>query len=952
MSKHDYRHPNWMSQAEFRKHFEGEHWDASKEAFTCAKCCRHLRQEEMHWDHIVPVEKFRNLSESEQSMKGGEAWLNSAENTQPMCPACNIAKSNYGDSALSKSGFFDQKIDLRKLRSAQLNYVYSPIAEEHAGIFSQPASNFSARLIWCIGDTGCGKTLSMPVIGFAVNRALQDTRGIGIGEKRVVRILVIEKDEPLRDQAAKELRQQLVNFGLVPKAPRVKVFTTSLMANLGEVRDCDIAVACIQSLWNPQGKGGEASSDVIANFLRQFSVNTYDEPHYATEGVQRIMEYARHAWHFGLSASPFDGSGYVRGYNSTAKTHLCVRLTTPFGYDLANINDNSVKGLGRGCLPGSAERDSDVDILAARDPQPGAKESQSQKAARAQAREQLATMFSDVIEYVQSNVSEIDGSDAGVAVDTMSALKILIDRMCEKLVCLDRIRTNGHSGEVSKHRDRTKKYRVTDGFFAHAIVRVDGMVTAALVTAYLNHKFEEDPKRYPAKDGYRAIDVTGPGSSFDDWIRYHEAGLNESAMGQQCARIAVVDQKGREGLNNSACLLEVKGRRIGSLSENYQSDGRSLRSCHGVDPDGTIAVPPAEFDNMCILTHANFWDKSERWILPWSLMCKMNLAYATSEMPSIDTLEDGHSGVDKDIKLTGITRIRKLAIAEAVGKKYLDADRGVLNRKFVAAICRDTQIHPVADDRKINADIMGRLSGVDGGESLDHLNIELGTGFTLDDAAVCSWGVTCAEACEGNTKQQARIRKSLKVAHVLEQRTFSVREDLDISDVSYEDKLEYVCRNALSREVVELFQKNIAEDVFQQGMEMTYATHRERYYESDVVDGRTLSQIAAEMAGSFSASIKNADIAKAREINHEFALQCINISLDEILGRVNSVDHKWNPMTIQAIGRQDDQNGLRDKIFGRFLQLAINKDRLPGLGYCLDGLQSKQRDLLDDRAAG
>ena len=917
---YEYDRPNWMDPRRFHEHYHKPHYDAEIGMFRCAgeTCNKPLKPDEIVWDHIIAKHTFDSWSVQQQEAAGGRPWLNGPDNTQPMCMLCNNEKSDFPDRAWSKVGFFDKGIDTSKLRSAQRDYVYQVIAHDHPHIFAKSASLHSGRLIWHVGDTGCGKTISMAAAAFAINEARTLITGIHTGSQRVRRILVVEKETELRNQAAHELETELSKFGITQDSPKVLVMSGGDdMRDLERVREHDICVIPIQSLWRAGNVDPEFNA-VISNFLRQFQAFFYDEPHYANEAIGLLMNYNRNAWHFGFSASPFEADGHIRGHDPITDQHLAVRLSV-FGWPEANLRDGSVKGFGLGCVAGSFEQTSDVDLLAARPARKGVAEDNTSDARerRREARAMLAEMYSDIIEYVKTEVIETEG--VGTIQQTITKEKSVADRVIELMSMYDAIRKDGHSGEVSPHRDRSRRYVVTHGYFVHAIVRCDSVEKAQAVSDYINDKFADEPRRYPKKNGYRAVCVNGKSADdLADWLRYSDRGMRDSDMGPDCARIAVVVDLAREGTNNKSCLLEAKCELSKSLPTNMQGDGRSLRSTHYVDDSGAFVVPPREFDNIKIITHDALWSPTDRWIIPWGLHCKLHLNSATSEMPTLSDIAGNYEDAGDSRLLSGIDRYLKVELAERIGVIHLQADgRGASDKQVLSVVKKLCSAATSWDmvERLAKAETKAQLAEV----------CELASSR---DAAICKWASQCHEACLGDGKAKHHIRKHLKLQAAMAARSFVTKERVDLSHVGMGDMREYMAM-VVGREGVAICPDEAVRPM--------YETYRRRHFEGEYHEKRSAGSIVADLAGEIEFNMKHIRAGGKPAVDSDFADLWIRRSIDEMMSiGANCVETGLSAETRYTLA--SDQN-IRDQLFGRVIWEAVADQKLVGLGFCIESNQ-------------
>jgi hypothetical protein len=281
----------------------------------CVQCNASEESVKMTVDHIVP------------RIKGGNDFLT---NLQPMCLSCNSRKRDRPDTYWNRRFYFDLPIDKANLRASQSDFVMSPV-EDYCDFFSQPYSNINGKLFTYIQGVGAGKSLGMFALPFALNSCSSP------GSTRIDRVLMITKDQTLRNQLARELEDEPVDYGIISEPPRVKIIEGGHMMS-DNVDDHDIAVMCPQLLWPKIDINDDiqkAEWHVFAeDMLNRYPLIIFDEMHYAYSNIGRMLRTASNSLVFGFTASPIDSAGGLLDD---------MVLMSIFSYDDAQINDGSMK---------------------------------------------------------------------------------------------------------------------------------------------------------------------------------------------------------------------------------------------------------------------------------------------------------------------------------------------------------------------------------------------------------------------------------------------------------------------------------------------------------------------------------------------------------------------------------------------------------------------------------
>lgn len=554
------RRPKWMS-IELFAQFVGR-WNATGGPIKCIfDGCDHVATT---IDHITP------------RTKGGGDELS---NFQPMCVHHNSSKGSRPDNYWARKFYWDQPIDLSKLRVSQSEFIYNVIASEAtAEFFARPFSEISGRLLAFLQIVGGGKTIGMFTIPFAINRVI---RARDKNAPRCDKMLIITKGQALRSQIVKELREEPVNFGIVSEPPRVQEITDGSMF-LDKSLEYDVAVMCPNLLWPDVDVDGEGIREVHkvsieeGDVLRSHPIKAFDEFHYAYSKIQNLVQTDLGSLYYGLTASPIEASG-----NLLQQT---VRLSC-YGYEQAARNDGSMKHLDD-VLTDDITKDGCVNVITA-----------------------------DQQEINGRWIAVRDG-DGNIIQDDiaggLATVKAAADGTVRAMHALDDYRGER---KISKHRAMylpgAVELAATD-YVSHAIITVSDAKTADELANYLNDVFSNRRDRFPLTKGWRALAVHGKAAdrlnrSLDPgrhpFFFYKEKGRIDAS----CCRIIVVVDMAVEGMNNRFVNIISVAQNVGSNRELVQRIGRALRSTHTKnEASDTIYVPCDVFDKVFIITHEAF----------------------------------------------------------------------------------------------------------------------------------------------------------------------------------------------------------------------------------------------------------------------------------------------------------------------------------------------------------
>ncbi len=545
-------------------------------------------------DHIVP------------RWAGGTKDLS---NLQVLCRPCNSAKGIRESSYWHHTFYWDSPPDdigFSKLRQPQRE-LYNEIAHYRPEWFGQRLiSEIAHHLYVNVWVVGAGKTLGIPVTAWALNQVIREHWGKGA--RRVDRILVIVKDQAIRDQLADNIPRDLVDNGIVRTPPTVGIVAHGWQfKSKAWIDSHDILVTCEQQLWEANGS---ARSD-LAEILARFPLIAFDEPHYAPDQISRIVDAADVSLCVGFTGTPVDMWGSL--------LPRVVALTI-YDYQEASDIDRSVKYLDADARHFSSMFVREVDIDDAQTIDHG----------------QLVVTTSTQQDGYNKNIEPPKAVVRGVIEEIKARDELILE----------------HEGPAPHRRqsdvDASLRYPV------HAIVYFDNIATAETLAVNHNKMFEANRLKYPAELGW-SISVAHSGGKDSDgrnrkpqplarrpdeaphpWRRAYK---NRGHLDRQCSRLLFVVDMAREGVNNPYCGIIGVACNSSSILDGVQGWlGRQLRAVTERLKAG-LRVPPALLDSVRIVTHSTYEDVTDTIRRSIDFICDMR--GALDGLPTIDDLQAG-----------------------------------------------------------------------------------------------------------------------------------------------------------------------------------------------------------------------------------------------------------------------------------------------------------------------
>src|SRR5580765_1391852 len=476
-------------------------------------------------DHIVPRHQ------------GG---TDDVSNLQFMELGFNCRKGVRADTYWSKDFWFDRQPNMDFARAAQ-QQSYNEILRCKRW-FTQPISSISRLLYVFPWIVGAGKTLNILTASCAINAVIREAWGAA---RRADRILVLAKEQAIRDQLAKDLEHDSKQTKLFQTKPKVEIVEAGWRFRDGNLDQANIVVACNQQFW-------DMGDRELASVLHEYPLIWIDEPHWAVQQNLRILDMATSSICFGNTSTPIDHAGEL------LRRMVAINI---FSYQDADVGDRSLKFLSTLDV-GRFVRELDIEFA-----------------------DTLHGQIRAVVDGYEKNIEPAKAIvDAVIAeMKYRDGLQISHERMAQH--------RDGLGAEIGIH------------YPAHPMIVCDWVRFGEILCAHANLTFEKNRSAYPREKGYHAeivhteSDEPGgkrPHKPLDadrhPWLRYK----NTKVLDEKCSRLLFVSGMGREGLNNPACGPIGQASTRKSLVEKVQRGlGRQSRAITAkTEPDGKLIVPP------------------------------------------------------------------------------------------------------------------------------------------------------------------------------------------------------------------------------------------------------------------------------------------------------------------------------------------------------------------------
>ena len=520
----------------------------------CTTPCS-LRDDGIHYD--VQVDRI---------VPGANGGKYVASNCQPLCSVANASKGKRPDNYWIKEFWFDLPVDKTKLRPGQIEFAWKPFARV-AELLQDRQTDIRkhALLLWWI--VGGGKTLGLLTACSSFNYHVQMKSPACA---RIDRLLVLVKESALRQQLAREFETESIKYGIWKKKPVVREIKSGDQWNQPRyIEGADIVVSCAHQLWETDGR--DVCDEKLAQRLRPFGGIAFDEVHYAPEQLIRVIKKSPLAVKFATTNTPIDRLGKALDF---------LVLYSVLDYEWGRDADKSLKSLEP--LEVGIEKGKYYQL-----------ENTEHKLLQA------------------GNESEVVSGDH----------------------CKDfSIHTRQHIAQkVCDILWNQEKEAIQSGLIAspHAVIVCDSIESVKDLESSLNSWLECNRSRFPENNGWRAISVYADkkgdpkeetrlfhnkDSIVNPWLRsLKNEGLKSDA---NCARILIVKDMAREGINQPLCTTIGWTCKAESMIEIIQRIGRAMRlhsSWKGKDIKGlsdVCLVWPKRFQKMEMAI-----SKSLQWIL-------------------------------------------------------------------------------------------------------------------------------------------------------------------------------------------------------------------------------------------------------------------------------------------------------------------------------------------------
>lgn len=599
------RKPSWLKRETFEALL-----DQASPLPHCKECSS---VDDLTVDHIVP------------RYCGGTDDL---DNLQILCRRDNSAKGIRPDKHWSGSFYWDQKPDaagFEHLRQSQRD-LFDQIVNSHGEYFGRPFSEVSRYIYLCAMVVGAGKTLAIAVAAWALSHIV--LRDHGRAHRRVDRILVLAKEQAIRDQLASDLKRDLVELKIMGRAPRVGVvFSGEQWKQTAWLDDHDIIVSCVEQLWEKKG----APRTDLHKVLAEFPMIAVDEPHFGPEQVDKLVDAATTSVVFGFTGTPIDGAGCLLQR---------MILLSLYSYQDADLNDKSLK-----FLDASEEHFTDwfvkeIDIENAR-----------------------------VMDHGQHIVAENTNQD-GYSKNIEPAKAVVWEVLAE---LRDRDLLDLSHEDMAPHRIADPDLPVKIGLHypGQTVIYCDSIKAAEDLNKNTNRMFDEDRGKWPKADGWNSEVVHAGSGSGDDqrippkpltddhpWRRAYQRG---GALDARCARVVFCVGMVREGINLPyTAVIGVAGQFNSILAVVQGWIGRQLRAVTKIE-DGALVVPPAPLDRVRIITHSAYKNAE---LIRQGISFIIDMHASLKDLRTIDEIDEKPFEEPKDIepKLV-LTGPEKIAIA-------------------------------------------------------------------------------------------------------------------------------------------------------------------------------------------------------------------------------------------------------------------------------------------------
>lgn len=542
---------------------------------------------------------------------------NDPSNLQFLARRLNAKKGPRPDVYWSRSFYWDQIPDFAALRGAQ-KMLWSTILDEREW-FSEPISQIARVLYTAAWLVGAGKTIGIPIAATAFNYVQRERWG---SPRRADRILILTKEQAIRDQIADDLKRDLTTYKIFPEAPRVGIAENGWQfEQQAWLDDQDAVVACVQQLWEKDGSRRRKIDEILASF----PLIMFDEPHYASSQVQQLVDLAERSLCFGFTGTPVDSMGSL--------LPRMIRLSV-YGYQQAAEIDQSVKYL-------NSEPD--------------------------QFRSFVRTLGIDEADILADglDVVDLDTSRPGYDKNVEPQKAVLRDVLSE-MRQRDQLKDLG--SPPARHRVGIGNVETSLHYPVHALIVVDSVKIAKMLTEDTNKMFASQRGDYPESLGWRAEAVYAEGKPLGQkhpWLKAYKQGR----VDKTCARVLFVVGMAREGVNNPWCGIVGAACSATSILEAVQRWlGRQIRA-YTEEREGRLLVTTGPLDTVLVITHDAF---NNQGVLERAIQFVCDMESHLEGLPGIEQLKQGLPPPKKIEQETLLPIKDKIGIAGYIGDRRLN----------------------------------------------------------------------------------------------------------------------------------------------------------------------------------------------------------------------------------------------------------------------------------------
>ena len=265
---------------------------------------------EVDWRQLPQANTFDHIKPRNE----GGGW--EVENIQPAFKSANSSRQDNADPWYQEpSLFFDApftEAQRKALRTSQMACGVDAV-HELAELFLCDRFKVSGNLFLQNMCVRSGKFLTgAVVVPRAINEVIRAQHGAEA--KRIKTILILTKEEALRDQFVSEAKSEPTKYGISDLNPRVLALDSSdAMARRVRIepslirRDYDLVIGCLQTFYTENG----VPKDGVAEMLRAYDMVVIDEPQFAEDQWKALLRHTSDALVIGMTGTPLQPNARV-----------------------------------------------------------------------------------------------------------------------------------------------------------------------------------------------------------------------------------------------------------------------------------------------------------------------------------------------------------------------------------------------------------------------------------------------------------------------------------------------------------------------------------------------------------------------------------------------------------------------------------------------------------------